>query len=109
MVHLDNTTAPQWVRVPAAGDHAAADGVLALTSTVDASVKAALPFPIAAGVYQYAEAKLRLPAGLPDGEYAYTLSAEGRTLSQGIAIVGQYDRIPDGSGVENIEFKQYGE
>ena len=106
---MNNTTDPQWVRVPAAGDHAAADGLLSLVNTVDGAAKAALPFPIAAGVYQYAEAKLRLPEGLPDGEYAYTLTAEGRTLSQGIAIVGQYSRIPDGSGVEDINFAQYGE
>lgn len=80
-----------------------------MVNTVDGAAKAEILVSIPAGVYQYVEGEMRLPAGLPDGEYAYTLKADGRTLSQGLAIVGEYTRIPDGSGVQDIDYRQYGE
>ena len=108
MIYLQNTTGPQWLRIPAAGAHDGDDaGVLALTSVLDAALKVVLPFAVPAGVYQYAEGKVRLPDDLPVGDYGYTLSEGGRTVSQGVARIGSYDRHAEGGrGVEDFEFSQ---
>lgn len=110
MIHIDNNTQPQWLRIPAAGAHEGdAQAQLALFCVLDNSTQVVLPFAIPAGVYQYAEGRIRLPEGLPCGDYTYTLTGEGRTIAQGVARVGSYERHEEGQGITDFEFIQNGE
>lgn len=110
MIYLENNANPQWLRIPAAGAHegdAAAE--LRIVNVVDAALKAVLPFAVGAGVYQYAEGRVQLPADLPSGEYTYTLAGEGRTIATGVLRIGDYERREAGQGITDFEFEQYGE
>ena len=110
MIYIENNTHPQWLRIPAAGAHEGdAAAVLALVCVLDKALKMALPFAVPAGVYQYAEGRIKLAEGLPEGDYTYTLTGEGRTLSQGVARVGAYKRHKEGQGITDFVFVQNGE
>lgn len=70
-----------------------------------------LPVEVVAAKNLYIEVEVTMTSKrLPEGEYVYEMTSEGgRTLSKGVAIVGDY--TPDNVDYEDNEiiYKQYGE
>lgn len=109
MIYLKNTTARQVLRVMLSGlEDKTQTPVFTLRSTTgnrevyDASWED--------GIYEfgYIRGTIKLPAGLPDGEYEYRLAEGTQTMSSGVAQVGDYKAVPVQRSEETITFNQYG-
>lgn len=111
MIYLDNTTERQQTRIPWVGiipEETEGWGTLKIWSTTDAGT-----------VYDaewndsviedalYVKGSLKLPAGLPDGEYEYRLELNGQVLGSGVCQIGQYEAVPVQKSDTTITFKQY--
>lgn len=106
MIYLQNTQEAQVVYVPRSdGSRPQGDLVFKATNTIN----------LEEGINQavtdlqtsdlYFNLAIELPAGLTDGEYEYTLSAEGETLSTGLLVVGDYSKPNEYD--KNITYEQY--
>ena len=108
MIYLSKNTDAQRVKIPRVlfGE----PKTLNLSSTFMGG-EVSLPVEVVAAKNLYIEVEVTMPIKrLPEGEYAYELTSEdGRTLSKGVAIVGDY--APDVVDNEDNEiiYKQYGE
>ena len=108
MIYLSKNTDAQRVKIPRAlfGE----PKTLKLSSTFMGG-EVSLPVEVVAAKNLYIEVEVTMTSKrLPEGEYVYELAGEGgRTLSKGIAVVGDY--APDVIGNEDNEiiYKQYGE
>ena len=56
----------------------------------------------------YLRLYVKLPAGMPDGSYEYTLTAGGLLESEGCMTVGRQD-VRAVEYVQDMEFRQYGQ
>ena len=103
MVYLQNITSSQVLLLPK-NVEAEGEMVLRIWSTIDRAgfTLAVTDIPTYRAYYKFA---ISLPAGIPDGEYEYQLSKDGKDLSLGLLIIGaseaptQYDK--------DITYKQY--
>lgn len=108
MIYLSKNTDAQRVKIPRVlfGD----PKTLKLSSTFMGG-EVSLPVEVVAAKNLYIEVEVTMTSKkLPEGEYVYELAEEdGRTLSKGVAVVGDY--IPDIVDNEDNEiiYKQYGE
>lgn len=109
MIYLKNTTTRQVLRVALTGlEDRSAGLALSLRSTVenrevyDASWED--------GVYEkgYLRGTVKLPSGLPDGEYEYRLAQGDSTVASGVCRVGEYRAVPVQRSDKTITFNQYG-
>ena len=108
MIYLSKNTDAQRVKIPRVlfGE----PKTLKLSSTFMGG-EVSLPVEVVAVKNLYIEIEVTMTSKrLPEGEYVYELAGEdGRTLSKGIAVVGDY--TPDVIDNEDNEiiYKQYGE
>ena len=108
MIYLSKNTDAQRVKIPRA--QAGEPKTLKLSSTFMGG-EVSLPVEVVAAKNLYIEVEVTMPSKkLPEGEYVYELAGEdGRALSKGIAVVGDYTpNIVDNEDKETI-YKQYGE
>lgn len=108
MIYLSKNTDAQRVKIPRA--QAGEPKTLKLSSTFMGG-EVSLPVELLAAKNLYIEVEVTMTSKrLPEGEYVYELTTEdGRTLSKGVAVVGDY--APDVIDNEDNEiiYKQYGE
>lgn len=108
MIYLSKNTVAQRVKIPRVlfGE----PKTLKLSSTFMGG-EVSLPVEVVAAKNLYIEVEVTMTSKkLPDGEYVYELAGEnGRALSKGVAVVGDY--TPDIVDNEDNEiiYKQYGE
>ena len=108
MIYLSKNTDAQRVKIPRVlfGE----PKTLKLSSTFMGG-EVSLPVEVVTSKILYIEVEVTmLSKKLPEGEYVYEMTSEdGRTLSKGVAIVGDY--TPDNVDYEDNEiiYKQYGE
>ena len=108
MIYLSKNTDAQRVKIPRVlfGE----PKTLKLSSTFMGG-EISLPVEVVTAKNLYIEVEVTMTSKrLPDGEYVYELAGEdGRALSKGVAIVGDY--TPDVVDNEDNEiiYKQYGE
>lgn len=108
MIYLSKNTNAQRVKIPRVlfGE----PKTLKLSSTFMGG-EVSLPVKVVAVKNLYIEVEVTMTSKrLPEGEYMYELTSEGgRTLSKGVAVVGDY--APDIVDNEDNEiiYKQYGE
>ena len=108
MIYLSKNTDAQRVKIPRAlfGE----PKTLKLSSTFMGG-EVSLPLEVVAAKDLYIEVEVTMTSKrLSEGEYVYELTSDdGRTLSKGVAIVGDY--TPDVVDNEDNEiiYKQYGE
>ena len=108
MIYLSKNTDAQRVKIPRVlfGE----PKTLKLSSTFMGG-EVSLPVEVVAAKNLYIEVEVTMTSKrLPEGEYVYEMTSEGgRTLSKGVAIVGDY--TPDNVDYEDNEiiYKQYGE
>lgn len=104
MIYLRNTTESQAVFIPRNGDTPDGDLVLHMASTIDHVEYFQVVTDLKTSDI-YFSVGVDLPAGLPDGEYEYTLTADGIAVSTGLMVLGepsspsQYER--------DITYEQY--
>lgn len=108
MIYLSKNTDAQRVEIPRA--QAGEPKTLKLSSTFMGG-EVSLPVEVVAAKNLYTEVEVTMTSKrLPEGEYVYELTSDdGRTLSKGVAVVGDY--TPDVIDNEDNEiiYKQYGE
>lgn len=106
MIYIpNNSKIPQTVTIPVASPLSGAF-VFSLRSTVDR--REVMTTSGTAGAKRLTvQVTATIPAGLPNGEYEYTLTQNGAAVDTGVAILGAWAR--EKQYHENIEFKQYGE
>ena len=70
-----------------------------------------LPVEVVTTKNLYIEVEVTMPSKkLPEGEYVYELTSDdGRALSKGVAIVGDYTPNIVNNEDDEIIYKQYGE
>ena len=108
MIYLSKNTDAQRVKIPRVlfGE----PKTLKLSSTFMGG-EVSLPVEVVTTKNLYIEVEVTMTSKrLPEGEYVYEMTSEdGRTLSKGVAIVGDY--TPDNVDYEDNEiiYKQYGE
>lgn len=108
MLYMKNTTTRQVLRVTLTGlEDRARELTLSLRSTVGNRDEYTAPWED--GVYEkgYLRGTVKLPAGLPDGEYEYRLAQGGATVASGVCRVGEYAPVPVQNGIMSITFNQY--
>lgn len=110
MIYLKNITAGQTIRVAVSGlGEGAETPTFVLRSTTDHREVYALEWQDGVAEVGYLRGTIRLPAGLPDGEYEYALSEDGQVLGRGVAQVGDYAPVTAApKEQQTITFKQYG-
>ena len=108
MIYLSKSTDAQRVKIPRA--QSGEPKTLKLSSTFMGG-EVSLPVEVVAAKNLYIEVEVTMTSKrLPEGEYMYKLTSDdGRALSKGVAIVGDY--APDVVDNEDNEiiYKQYGE
>lgn len=106
MIYLQNTQEAQVVYVPRSdGSRPSGDLVFKATNTVNLVEEINQAVTDLQTSDLYYNLAIELPAGLPDGEYEYTLSSEGETLSTGLLVVGDYSKPNEYEKV--ITYEQY--
>lgn len=108
MIYLSQNTDAQRVKIPRA--QVGEPKTLKLSSTFMGG-EVSLPVEVVVAKNLYIEVEVTTTSKrLPEGEYVYELAGEdGRALSKGVAVVGDY--APDVVDNEDNEiiYKQYGE
>lgn len=108
MIYLFKNTNAQRVKIPRA--QAGEPKTLKLSSTFMGG-EVSLPVEVVTAKNLYIEVEVTMTSKrLPEGEYVYEMTSEdGRAISKGVAIVGDY--TPDIVDNEDNEiiYKQYGE
>lgn len=108
MIYLSKNTDAQRVKIPRT--QAGEPKTLKLSSTFMGG-EVSLPVEVVAAKNLYIEVEVAITSKrLPEGEYAYELTSEdGRALSKGVAIVGDYAPDVVDNDDNEIIYKQYGE
>ena len=108
MIYLSKNTDAQRVKIPRA--QSGEPKTLKLSSTFMGG-EVSLPVEVVAAKNLYIEVEVTMTSKrLPDGEYVYELADEdSRTLSKGVAIVGDYAPDVENNEDNEIIYKQYGE
>lgn len=108
MIYLSKNTDAQRVKIPRT--QAGEPKTLKLSSTFMGG-EVSLPVEVMAAKNLYIEVEVTMTSKrLPEGEYVYELAGDdGRTLSKGVAIVGDYTLDIVDNEDNEIIYKQYGE
>ena len=110
MIYLENTTHLQGLRVPLSGlEDSTQNPVFTLRSMTGNREVYDADWQDGIFEFGYMRGTIKLPAGLPDGEYEYRLAQGTETMSSGVAQVGEYRGVPvPPKESKTITFKQYG-
>lgn len=108
MIYLSKNTEAQRVKIPRA--QSGEPKILKLSSTFMGG-EVSLPVEVVAAKNLYTEVEVTMTSKrLPEGEYVYELASEdGRALSKGVAVVGDYAPDVVNNEENEIIYKQYGE
>ena len=108
MVYLENITTPQRAFIPLNGLSSLPENVqLKITGTVSVD-EYDIPVSVVSLTEIYADVKVSLPEGLPDGSYEYRLMLGEDTVSTGCLQIGNYEINRKEYG-RTVEYRQYGE
>ena len=102
---MQNTEEAQVLFVPRNGEIPEGDLVFKALSTIDRKTEIDIQVVNLDVSRLYLHLAVTVPEGCPTGEYEYTVSAAGETLSTGLLVIGEYSR-PDEYNHE-IEYEQY--
>jgi hypothetical protein len=105
MIYLQNTQEAQVVYIPRNGVTPQGDLVFKAKNTINLEEEIdvhVLDLQVSDLYYYLA---VTLPEKVTDGEYEYTLSSEGDTLSTGLLVVGDYSKPNEYDKV--ITYEQY--
>ena len=106
MIYLQNTQEAQVVYIPRSeGDRPQGDLVFKAKNTInlEEEIDVHVSDLQVSDLYYYLA--VTLPEKVTDGEYEYTLSSEGDTLSTGLLVVGDYSKPNEYD--KNITYEQY--
>ena len=108
MIYLSKKTDAQRVKIPRT--QAGEPKTLKLSSTFMGG-EVSFPVEVVAAKNLYIEVEVTMTSKrLPEGEYMYELAGEdGRAISKGVAIVGDYAPDVVDNEDDEIIYKQYGE
>lgn len=105
MLYLRNTTESQVLFVPKSGANPDGDLVFKVRSTIDLDEVVNQVVIDLRTSDLYLNLAVELPAGLPDGEYEYSLMAGNDTLSSGLLVIGENFRPSEYN--KEITYEQY--
>ena len=105
MIYLQNTTESQVMFIPRSDDVPQGDLVFKARSTIDLEVKIDEVVTDLQTTDLYFNLAISLPAGVPNGEYEYTLVVGETTLSTGILVIGENSRPSEYD--KDITYEQY--
>ena len=107
MLYLLNKTNAQTILVPRDGNVAAGQLSFTLTSTVDLDTPLVAQVSSTGNSSLYFAISVSLPAGIPDGEYEYSLAVTIGVLSRGLLCVGILPNVSRTDYEKTIEYEQY--
>ena len=105
MVYLQNTTESQVMFIPRNGVTPQGDLVFKAKSTIDLAVEIDQVVTDLQTSDLYFNLAVTLQAGLPDGEYEYSLTAGEILVSSGLLVIGENSRASEYN--KNIVYEQY--
>lgn len=105
MIYLQNTTESQVVFIPRSGVTPQGDLVFKAKSTIDLAVEINQVVTDLQTSDLYFNLAVTLDAGLPDGEYEYSLSAGESLVSSGLLVIGENSRPSEYN--KDITYEQY--
>ena len=105
MVYLQNTTESQVMFIPRNGVTPQGDLVFKAKSTIDLAVEIDQVVTDLQTSDLYFKLAVTLQAGLPDGEYEYSLTAGEILVSSGLLVIGEKSRPSEFD--KGITYEQY--
>ena len=105
MIYLQNTTESQVMFIPKNGMTPQGDLVFKAKSTIDLEVEINQVVTDLQTSDLYFNLSVTLNAGLPDGEYEYSLSAGEILVSSGLLVIGENSKPSEYNKV--ITYEQY--
>ena len=105
MIYLRNTTESQVLFIPRNGVTPQGDLVFNAKSTIDLEEKINQVVTDLQTSDLYFNLAIALPAGLPDGEYEYTLLCGQIPVSSGLLVIGDYTKPSEYN--KEIQYEQY--
>jgi hypothetical protein len=105
MIYLQNTTESQVMFIPRNGVTPQGDLVFKAKSTIDLEVEINQVVTDLQTSDLYFNLAVTLNAGLPDGEYEYSLSAGEILVSSGLLVIGENSRPSEYN--KDITYEQY--
>lgn len=105
MIYLQNTTESQVMFIPRSDAVPQGDLVFKAKSTIDLEVEINQVVTDLQTSDLYFNLAVTLNAGLPDGEYEYSLSAGETLLSSGLLVIGDNSRPSEYN--KDIKYEQY--
>lgn len=105
MIYLHNTTEPQVIYVPRNMETPQGDIVFRAKSTIDLAVEVEMVVINLETSALYYNIAVTLPAGVPDGEYEYSLSVGDTIIASGLLAIGGYSDPSQYN--KDITYEQY--
>lgn len=105
MLYLTNTTKPQVLFVPKDGEVPEGTLTFEAVSTVDLDTAVSQEVIDLDTSGLYFNVSIALPEGVQDGEYEYTLSADGIPVSSGLLVIGE--NFHPSQYEKSITYEQY--
>ena len=105
MIYLQNTTESQVMFVPRSNATPSGNLVFKARSTIDLEVEINEAVSDMQTSDLYFKLAISLPAGIPNGEYEYTLAVGETTLSTGLLVIGENSRPSEYN--KDITYEQY--
>lgn len=105
MIYLQNTTESQVMFVPKNGAVPGGDLLFKAKSTIDLVVEVSQAVTDLQTSDLYFNIAVTLPAGLPDGEYEYTILAGDVPVSTGLLVIGENSHPTEYN--KEIQYEQY--
>lgn len=105
MIYLRNNTNPQVMYVPRNGQDIEGTLVFKAVSDMELDMKIEEEFEDVQLTDRYAVITISLPAGLPDGEYEYTLTDGADIVSTGLLVIGEEETADQYE--KEITYEQY--
>lgn len=105
MIYLQNTTESQVLFAPKPGEVPTGDLVFKAKSTIDLATEVNMVVTDLKTSNLYFNLAVTLPAGLPNGEYEYSLSVSDVQIASGLLVIGE-NSTPSEYNKE-IEYEQY--
>ena len=105
MIYLQNVTDSQVVFVPKKGAVPSGDLVFKAKNTIDLAVEVNQVVTDLQTSNQYFNIAVSLPAGLPNGEYEYSILVDETIVASGLLVVGENSHPSEYN--KEIQYEQY--
>lgn len=105
MIYLQNTSQSQGLMIPKSGTPPTGDLVFVAKSTIDLDVKVNDVVIDLQTSNLYFNIAVTLPAGIPDGEYEYSLNVGDDVVASGLLVIG--DKSNPSEYNKTITYEQY--